>query len=126
MCKDSCQVQLEIVRSWLLGEHRECARWLVGDYMSRFDGARFDTLASGTPGDAITADDLAAVRALSIRFPRAFARHLERDDVRYHVREILNQIPSDVGLEDLSCPEFDRLLGPVASPGGHGTSYPVA
>jgi hypothetical protein len=60
----------------------------------------------------IAEDDLNAVRALSIRFPRAFVQCLERDDVRRHIREVLGQIPSDVALEDLSCPDFDELLGP--------------
>jgi hypothetical protein len=112
MCTDDCQAQLETVRSWLSGKHQECARWLVSGYMTQFRGSKFDTLARGTPPNTITEDDLNAVRALSIRFPRVFTQYLERDDVRQHVRETLMQIPLDAVLEDLSCPEFDELLGP--------------
>jgi hypothetical protein len=112
MCEDGCRSQLETVRSWLSYDHHECAKWLVGDYINRFRGAKFDLLASQTPADAITEGDLNAVRALSIRFPRAFIQHLERDDVRRHIREILIRIPVDAVLEDLSCAQFDRLLGP--------------
>jgi hypothetical protein len=49
MCEGDCQAQLEIAHKWLSDEHQECAKWLVDDYMSRFCGARFDKLASGTP-----------------------------------------------------------------------------
>jgi hypothetical protein len=115
MCEGDCQAQLEIAHKWLSDEHQECAKWLVDDYMSRFCGARFDKLASGTPANMITEGDINAVRALSIRFPRAFAQHLERDDVRRHIREILMQIPTDAALEDLSCSEFNRLLGPESA-----------
>ena len=59
----------------------------------------------------ITEDDLNAVRALGIRFPKAFVQHLKRADVQQYLREILMQIPADAALEDLSCSEFDRLLG---------------
>lgn len=43
---------------------------------------------------------------------KAFAvQHLKRADVQQYLREILMQIPADAALEDLSCSEFDRLLG---------------
>lgn len=115
MCEDDCRPQLETVRSWLSDKHYECAKWLVRDYINGFRGARFDSLAGHTPADAITEGDLNAVRALSIRFPRAFAQDLERDDVRRHMREILIQIPVDAVLEDLACSEFDQLLGPESA-----------
>ena len=77
-----------------------------------FGGVRFEELASRTRADMITEDDLNAVRALSIRFPKVFVQHLKRADVQQHLGEILMQIPADAALEDLSCSEFDRLLGP--------------
>ncbi len=112
MSENDFEVQVEIARSWLSGEHRECATWLVADYMTRFGGKRFDELAKRAPTDSITEDDLNAVRALSIRFPWAFTQKLEQDDVRRHIREMLAPIPSDAVLEDLSDAEFDELLGP--------------
>jgi hypothetical protein len=115
MCEDICRSQLQIVHPWLGEEHYESARWLVRDYADRFRGACFDTLASQTPANAITEGDLNAVRALSIRFPQAFVQHLEREDVQRHVREILIQIPAEAILEDLSCPDVDRLLGPEST-----------
>lgn len=111
MCEDDCRAQLETVRSWLSDEHYDCATWLVSGYVSGFGGARFDKLASETPADTITEGDLNAVRALSIRFPRAFVQYLEQDNVRRHFRQVLMQIPSDAVLEDLSNSEFDQHLG---------------
>ena len=98
MCKDSCQVQLN-VRSWLSDDHRECAKWLVGGYMgfgqTGIDGgARFEELPAH-PADMITEDDLNAVPALSIGFPKVFVQHLAASRLQ-HLREILMQIPADV------------------------------
>lgn len=112
MCEDGCRSQLQIVHSWLSDDQYESAKWLVRDYIGGFGRACFDTLASQTPANAIAEGDLNAVRALSVRFPRTFVQPLEREDVQHHVREILIQIPADAILEDLSCPDFDRLLGP--------------
>jgi hypothetical protein len=116
MCSKDCQqLQVEKVRSWLSGDHRKCAVWLVGDYYTSFRGAGFDTLACSALEDMITDNDLEAVRALSIRFPRAFIGGLASDSFQQCIREALIQIPSDVALEDLSCAEFDRLLGPESA-----------
>jgi len=95
------------------GTHRECAAGLVSDYFTRpFRGARFDELAGSAPADAITGSDLAAVRALSVGFPPAFFRDLERGDFQRHIRAILAEIPSNAVLEELSSADFDKLLGP--------------
>jgi Family of unknown function (DUF6308) len=70
-------------------------------------------LATGdSPPDVITDSDLDAVRALSIRFPRAFSQDLRRDDVKERLGKLLVQIPADAALEDLSWEEFDEHLGP--------------
>ena len=112
VCEDRCRGQLDLVRSWLAPDHQECARWLLDGYMTGFDGRRFDELANGTsPPDVITCGDLDAVRQLSIRFPGAFVRDLERDDVKERLGTLLVQIPGDAVLEDLSCEQFEKLLG---------------
>lgn len=112
---DSWAPQVEKVRSWLSGEHRECAIRLVRDYYTEpkpFPGSRFDKLAGGSSADEITVDDLNAVRSLSIGFPRSFVSDLDRGDARQRIHRMFAEIPSDVVLEDLSCADFDRLLGP--------------
>jgi hypothetical protein len=87
--------------------------WLVSDYYTKpFGGSRFDKLAGTSAADLITGEDLAAVRALSIGFPRAFTRSLESSDVQRQIRQRLTAIPSDIVLEDLSGADFGRLLGP--------------
>jgi hypothetical protein len=107
---------LEKARPWLSGPHRQCAVWLLsGYYEQRFGGARFDDLAGGGPADAITEDDLAAVRSLSIGFPRAFVDDLRGDDAQSRIRSGLAKIPPDIKLEDLSRADFDRFLGPESS-----------
>lgn len=112
VCENRCREQLDIVRLWLGPDHQTCARWLVCDYLDRLGGRRFDELANGdSPPDVITGKDLDAVRALSIRFPRAFIRDLERANVQERLGELLGQIPSAVVLEDLTCEEFDEFLG---------------
>ena len=112
MCEQDFAVPVGIARLWLSGEHRECASWLVADYVSCFRGRRFDELATGAPVDAITQEDLKAVRALSIGFPGVFVQKLEQDNVRRQIREMLVKIPSDAVLEDLTVAEFDEFLGP--------------
>lgn len=113
VCEERRRGKLDLVRSWLAPDHQECARWLLCDYMARPGGRRFDELANGdSPPDVITDSDLDAVRALSIRFPRAFVQDLECGDVKERLGKLLAQIPVDMALEDLSCEEFDEHLGP--------------
>jgi hypothetical protein len=69
-------------------------------------------LAGKSSADAIITDDLDAVRALSIRFPRSFVSDQDSDEARRCIRGMLAGIPSNVDLEDLSSADFDRLLGP--------------
>ena len=111
MCEDRCRKQLDLVRSWLAPDHQECARWLLCDYVARFDGYRFDELAYGTSPDVIAGSDLDAVRKLSIRFPGAFVENLNGDDVKERLGKLLAQIPADMALEDMSCEQFDEHLG---------------
>lgn len=113
MCEDRYQEKLDLVRSWLVPDHQGCAQWLLGDYMAGFRGRWFDELANGTsPPDVITGRDLDAVRKLSIRFPSAFVQDLQRVDVKERLGKLLEQIPADAGLEELSCEQFDEHLGP--------------
>jgi hypothetical protein len=109
---NDCDARLAIVRTWLSDEDYAATKGLVEDYYfeDQFRGVWFDRLASETPTDAIIGD-LDAVRALSVRFPRAFVEHLEREDVRQHFSQALAQIPYDLALEDLSCTDFEKHLG---------------
>jgi hypothetical protein len=111
-CGADKPLQIEKVRSWLSGEHRQCAVWLVSDYYARFRGARFDALAGGGPVDTITRGDLDAARALSIGFPQAFVHDVLHGDAGERIKGMLSHIPSDIALEDLSYPQFEELLGP--------------
>jgi hypothetical protein len=105
--------QIEKVRSWLSAPDRERAARLVSDYYENFGGARFDALAGRGPAHVITRDDLDAVRALSIGFPRSFTERLECRDAISRICEMLSKVPPRAALEDLSHTQFQELLGPV-------------
>lgn len=77
-------------------------------------GAHYDTWAGGgdAPGvvNILTADDLLAASFLSVRFsPRACIGIL--DHRREEVTALLEQIPADLDLADLSHDDFKRVLG---------------
>jgi hypothetical protein len=112
MCEADCEKQLLLVRAWLSEDHFDCAKWLVDNYQQRPGGAAFDRLARTTAPNAIEDDDLAAVRSLSIRFPKSFLDCLKEAEVRELVESTLEQIPTDKHLEDLTCEEYADLLGP--------------
>jgi hypothetical protein len=112
MCQDDCEEQRELVRSWLSDDHFECAVSLLSGYLEGFRGREFDVLARTTDPFVIEPNDLRAVRRLSVGFPRSFVECLEQEKSKRYVHAILQQIPTGVLLEDLSCEEYGRLLAP--------------
>ncbi len=108
------ELQRAIVRSWLSDGNYAATKGLVEAYYAGcgLRGVWFDKLAAQTPPEEIGKKDLSAVRALSVGFPRPFLDHLEQENTRQHIRSVLRQIPVDDRLEDLSCTEFNKLLGP--------------
>ncbi len=90
---------------------------LLNEYLAEFDGGHFETYGWNNP-ERITADDLVAVTMLSIGIMRntragitpSHAVALERESQA--IGELLEQIPSELKLEDLIDTAYASVLGP--------------
>lgn len=101
--------------------HINEAASLVRDYYTQIHrhgapltGARFDTWAGGGDNrqavNTITADDLIAVTFLSVEVPAAAAIGI-LETYKERISELLELLPADVDLANLSQVQFDALLG---------------
>jgi hypothetical protein len=72
--------------------------------MPRYSGSRFEFLAGGgdrcETADRITPEDLVAVTLLGVQVPGDVALQLFEGDLGPHVTRYLEQIPTDVGIND--------------------------
>ncbi len=99
-----------------IGDDTAAARLLKG-YLTEFDGGHFETYGSNDP-ERITADDLVAVTMLSIGIMRnsragitpSHAVALERES--QSIRELLEQVPAELKIEDLIDSAYASVLGP--------------